>query len=191
MELTDILKLNHDVSPESVAALREKCQLIEIQKGEIIVEQGKRSNALFFVADGLFRVAFNHNGAEDTICFGHDGDPFMSIPSYYVQGPSHFSCIAMTLSKVYRISFTDFDALLQQHNDLLMWMKNVMTEQLYALERRYVYFSQPDAYGRFVSFVGARPEIMEIIPAKYIAQYLNIRPETLYRLRAKYLRSQQ
>lgn len=191
MELTDILKLNHDVSPESVAALREKCQLIEIQKGEIIVEQGKRSNALFFVADGLFRVAFNHNGAEDTICFGHDGDPFMSIPSYYTQEPSHFSCIAMTLSKVYRISFTDFDALLQQHNDLLMWMKNVMTEQLYALERRYVYFSQPDAYGRFVSFVGARPEIMEIIPAKYIAQYLNIRPETLYRLRAKYLRSQQ
>lgn len=191
MELTDILKLNHDVSPESVAALREKCQLIEIQKGEIIVEQGKRSNALFFVADGLFRVAFNHNGAEDTICFGHDGDPFMSIPSYYAQEPSHFSCIAMTLSKVYRISFTDFDALLQLHNDLLMWMKNVMTEQLYALERRYVYFSQPDAYGRFVSFVGARPEIMEIIPAKYIAQYLNIRPETLYRLRAKYLRSQQ
>ena len=191
MELTDILKLNHDVSPRAAAALREKCRLLEIQKGEFIVEQGKRSKALFFVADGIFRVAFNHNGTEDTICFGHDGDPFMSVQSYYAQEPSLFSCIAMTVSKVYRISFADFDELLRQHNDLLMWMKNVLTEQLYALERRYVYFSQPDAYGRFVSFVAARPEIMEIIPAKYIAQYLNIRPETLYRLRAKSLRSRQ
>ena len=188
MELTDILRLNYNISDAAAADLMKYARLMEVQKGEYLVEQGKRSNALFFVADGLFRVVFCHNGTEDTICFGHGGDPFMSVHSYYSQEPSQFSCIAMTTSKVYSVSFSDFGRLLDLHTDLLKWMNNILIEQLYALERRYVYFSSPDAYGRFLKFVGTRPEIMEIIPAKYIAQYLNIRPETLYRLRAKFLR---
>ncbi len=191
MDLSDILKINYPVSENTLSDLYEHCTLIDIPKGEIIVEQGKRSNHLFFVSDGLFRVSFTHDGTEDTICFGQGGDPFMSLHSYYAKEPSQFSCIAMTNSKVYRITFPEFDMLLNRHIDLLQWMKNLLTEQLYALERRYVHFSSRDAYSRFVNFVGARPEIMEIIPAKYIAQYLNIRPETLYRLRARYLRGRQ
>lgn len=189
MELPEILRLNYNVCDDAANDLRKHCQLVDVAKGEFIVEQFKRSNHLFFVADGLFRMAFNSNGTEDTICFGHDGDPFMSIHSYYAQQPAQFSCIAMTNSKVYRITFAEFNKLLERHTDLLRWMNAVITEQLYALERRYSYFSSPDAYSRFVSFIGNRPEIMENIPAKYIAQYLNIRPETLYRLRARYLRS--
>ena len=190
MDITKILRLNYNVSDDTANNLLRLCQLVDVQKGEYIVEQHKRSNHLFFVAQGLFRMTFDSNGKEDTLCFGHDGDPFMSVHSYYAQQPAQFSCIAMTNSKVYRITFADFKKMLDQHTDLLRWMNSVITEQLYALERRYSYFSSPDAYSRFVSFIGNRPDIMENIPAKYIAQYLNIRPETLYRLRARYLRTQ-
>lgn len=191
IDLTDILKLNHNIPPEAANDMKRHAELIEVQKGEMIVEQGRRCNFLYFVADGLFRVSFCHNGQEDTICFGHDGDPFMSMTSYYAQQPAFFSCVAMTSSKVYRITFDDFNMLLDRHIDLLKWMNNILVEQLYAFERKYAYFSSSDAYGRFLKFVGTRPDIMEIIPAKYVAQYLNIRPETLYRLRARFLRSRQ
>ena len=43
-----------------------------------------------------------------------------------------------------------------------------------------------DAYERYITFLGKRPELAKEIPVKYIAQYLNISRETLSRIRAKY-----
>ena len=189
MELADILKNNHTVSGETVEELLRRSAYRTVKKGEAIVTQGERSNSLFFVSEGWFRVSFINDAQERTICFGHDGDPFMSLHSYYGKLPSAFSCIAMTEAKVYEITFDAFDELICRCPDLLMWLKNILVEQLCALERKYVYFSTGDIQSRFMNFVGARPEILNIIPTKYIAQYLDVTPETLYRLRSKLLRN--
>lgn len=78
---------------------------------------------------------------------------------------------------------------LSQSSRLKACLINVLVTQIYAFEKRYVYFSSKDAYSRYATFIGARPEITNMVPAKYIAQYLKVRPETLCRIRAKYLRN--
>jgi len=189
MDISDIFHIYYSVGEQAISDFCKKSKLITYSIGDTIVEQNTRSSHLFLVKTGIFRISCVFDGVEDTISFGHDGDAFMSLHSYYSREVSQFSCIALTDMEVYRIDFSELDNLMSIHIDLLWWFKNVLVEELYLLERRYIYFGAKDAYSRYVTFVAARPEIMKFVPVKYIAQYLKIRPETLYRIRARYIRS--
>ena len=161
---------------------------LEKRKVEVvnaIVEQGKRTNHLFFVKEGLFRVAYECDGKEDTICFGLDGDPFTSMHSLHKNEPAKFSCIALNDSVVYKISFTDIYRIMNKNHDLVFWMSNLLIEQVYAFERRYIFLSNFDAPTRYEQFIKMRPDLFSRIPMKYLAQYLKMQPETISRIRSK------
>lgn len=186
MELAESLRQNYPVSDETIKKLESVATILQIKKKEAIVEQGKRVDSIFFVREGLFRVSFLNNDKEDTICFGLDGDPFTSMHSLFKNEPAQFSCIALTDSEVFKISFIDFERISNEQPDLVFWLRNLLIEQVYAFEKKYVYLGTYDAYSRYEQFIKLRPEIYNQIPVKYVAQYLNISPETLSRIRAKY-----
>ena len=77
---------------------------------------------------------------------------------------------------------------MDENHDLAFWMRNVLIEQVYAFERRYVYLGTYDAYARYEQFIKMRPELFTRIPLKYLAQYLKITPQTLSRIRKEYSR---
>lgn len=188
MELAEALRQNYPVSDETIKKLESVATLLSVNKRHAIVEQGVRTDSIFFVRNGIFRVSFSNEDKEDTICFGLDGDPFTSIHSLFNNEPSQFSCIALTNAEVYKISFEDFNRISQEQTDLVWWMRNLLIEQIYAFERKYSYLGTYDAYTRYTQFIKMRPEIFNQIPIKYIAQYLKVSPETLSRIRAKYAR---
>lgn len=91
---------------------------------------------------------------------------------------------------VYEISFEDMKAMLGEHIELRDWEVKVLIEQLYVLEKRYVILGTGDARSRYEALLNGRPqEILNAIPLKYIAQYLNITQETLSRVRKAYGKS--
>lgn len=185
MELAEALRCTYPVTDDTVNKLLEVAELVSVKKKEAIVEQGKRTNYLFFVKEGLFRVAYECEGKEDTICFGLDGDPFTSMHSLYKNEPAQFSCIALIDAEVYKISFSDIYRIMNENHDLVFWMSNLLVEQVYAFERRYVFLSNFDAPTRYEQFIKMRPELFSRIPMKYLAQYLKMQPETISRIRAK------
>lgn len=67
-----------------------------------------------------------------------------------------------------------------------MWWQAYLFDGMFVFEHKYAYFAMKDAYERYITFIGKRPELAKEIPVKYIAQYLNISRETLSRIRAKY-----
>ena len=77
---------------------------------------------------------------------------------------------------------------------MLRWMHSLMIEQIYAFEKRYIFFSNKSAEERFINFLRDRygslrrapiKYISSFVPLKYIAQYLKITQSTLSRLRKK------
>lgn len=188
MELSDILNLISPVSPETVREFLSHCKVRRYQKGDSIVTQGLLEKSLFLVKEGVFRVGRVIDDIEDTICFGQRGDCFMSFHSFYAGEGAQFSCIAMTEVEAYVIDCSELEVLLSGYPDISRWFYKALSEELYLIEKRYVYFGAKDAATRFEVFIAARPDIVKNVPTKYIAQYLKIRPETLYRIRARYLR---
>lgn len=98
---------------------------------------------------------------------------------------AEFTCAAMTPAEVYSITFERFEELSKECGDLVWWMRNLLIGQMFSFERKYVIFQTHDAATRYEQFCKARPEIVNQIPNKYIAQYLNITPETLSRIRSR------
>lgn len=185
MELSEALRHNYPVKDETIQKLLDVAEEIDVKKREAIVEQGKIATSLFFVKEGLFRVAYECGSIEDTICFGLDGDPFASLHSLYKRQPAQFSCIALIDSVVYKIPFSQITRIQHENPDLAHWMCNLLMEQVYAFERRYVFLSNYDATTRYEQFIKMRPDIFCRIPLKYLAQYLKMQPETISRIRAK------
>lgn len=188
MTLRELLHHNHPVDEDAVGALESACRPVTVKRGESIIRQGEVCPYLVFVMDGLLRVTFRHEDNEETLCFGVGGDPFCSVHSFFSGEPAQFSFEAVEDSRCLIIDFDTFKALQEEHPDLLKWTEQLLVEQVYAFERRYVYLGTHDAYTRYITFLKLRPEIINRIPLKYVAQYIKVKPETLSRIRARYAR---
>lgn len=188
--------LSQYVAPSQslVADFENSARLISVQKGDAVIRQGEMCSDFVFNKKGLFRVCNVTKGVEDTILFGTSGDTFTSLHSYYADEPSIFSLIAVEDSEVWLVSFENIRRLERKYPEMLRWMHDLMIEQLYGFERRYLFFNNKTAEERFLNFLRLHSEtlrrpsvkyISSIVPLKYIAQYLKITQSTLSRLRKK------
>ena len=93
---------------------------------------------------------------------------------------------------VLRVSFDDLRKAISENSELSAWLRDLLFGQLNALERRYTYRSgRGDAYHRYVAMIEKRPhKRFNDIPLKHIAQYLQITPQMLSKIRRRYLSEQ-
>lgn len=192
--LREILAQNCEPSEALVAALESAAEYRRVAKGKEIVSQGQVCNHFVFIRSGLFRVSHKNADVEDTILFGTSGDVFTALHSYYSGEPAVFSLIAVEDSETWLVSYEQMRLLLREHLDMMLWMHSLMIEQIYAFEKRYMFFSNKSAEERFINFLRDRygslrrapiKYISSFVPLKYIAQYLKITQSTLSRLRKK------
>lgn len=192
--LRQILSQNCTPSDALVDDLEKAARLVHIPKGRDIVRQGEVCDDFVFIRRGLMRVSHTAGETEDTILFGTSGDVFTSLHSYHAHEPAVFSLITVEDAEVWLVSYANMKRILATHHDMLLWMHDLMIEQIYAFEKRYVFFSNKSAEERFVNFLLDRygelrrepiKYISGIVPLKYIAQYLKITQSTLSRLRKK------
>ena len=186
MELQDILRADYSgISDATIRALEAVSVRRSVRKRDYVVRQGQMSRYIYFIADGLLRGVSEQGGREDTLFFAVPGDPFASVHTIAHDEPAVISLQALEDSEVLAVDMADFRRLLDECPDLLRWWSAILLEQVYALERRYVWLSTSSAAERYRTFMQIRRGIAGRIPIKYIAQYLSIAPETLSRIRAR------
>ena len=190
MELEEIMREPWLPSEESIVLMKSIGEEVVYQRGAKLVEQGKRSNHFFIIKEGVCRSFYVDENYEDTNLFAKEGDIIGSICGYFRNEPAKFSIEALTTMKIIMIPFEKLKEALAVNVELSKWICDLLFGQLDALERRYYYRSgRNDAYSRFVSMVEKWPHgQLNDVPLKYIAQYLQIAPQTLSRIRRKYLK---
>lgn len=189
MEIRDIIRNAYPVSDEWIGKVEACVTPIHLKKGEIFIKQGTKNEYLYFIKEGLLRSFSYDENKEDILWFAITGDIVASIHSIFMGEPAISSVQALIPTDLYRISRTDIENLYKASHELANWGRVVAYEELYALERRYRYIGQGDAYSRYKSFIQMRSkEVVQQIPLKYIAAYLGITPQTLSKIRLKYAR---
>jgi len=184
MTLPEILNSYHTLSDDTCFLLQEAAIMQTFRSREIIVRQGELSGYFYFINNGLTRFSYIHEGIEDTILFGTDGDAYVDLQSYLYHEPSIYSMICLDPTEVYAIPFAEMHSICESRHDMTIWMMTVCMNQLAVLEKKYAYFVNNDAESRYENFISQRG-LAHKIPVKYIAQYLNIAPETLSRIRSR------
>lgn len=155
------------------------------KKGEYLLQNGDICNNIIFVNKGIIRYFYIVEGQERIGNFFFDNDFAADYKSFLVQTPALLNIDALTDIEAVLIDFQSLQRLYEQSKTFECLGRKV-TESIYiSLIQRTESLLFESAEERYLSLIKRIPEIQQVVPQYMIASYLNIKPETLSRIRKK------
>lgn len=173
------------ITQEAMDFLELRFKIKEYSSREIIVESGGYERYFYLVYSGVQAIyLINEKGEKVIFGFSFQGSVSGAFDSFIKETPSSFFLEALTPSKMYGLTKADFNLLFERFPEFYHWRAHFMEEILLGRIDREVELSTFSAKKRFDAFVKRCPPELLAIPQKYLASYLNMKPETFSRLRA-------
>ncbi|TMH82832.1 MAG: Crp/Fnr family transcriptional regulator [Betaproteobacteria bacterium] len=159
-------------------------EVSEYRKGEPLVRQGSTSMEQFFILDGILkRVVSNPQGKEMILRFAAETDMDTSYAAWRMKTPIPYSIAAVTKVRVARLSMPHWVEFLERHIDMKLRFEYEVMRLMSEVMAHTITLHLLDAPGRVHRFMRKQPELVDRIPQKELASYLNLSAETLSRLR--------
>ena len=166
---------------------RELEPLLEVAdypKGETLENQGDQSMEQYFVIDGILkRVVSNAQGKEMILRFAAENDIDTSYAAFRLNKRIPYAIRTVTRVRAAKLSMQQWVSFLERHatikSDFELEIMKLMSEVM----AHTITLHLLDASGRVQRFVRKHPDLVERLPKKELASYLNLSPETLSRLK--------
>jgi CRP-like cAMP-binding protein len=172
-----------DLPVEELEALINSIEVRSVDKKVRLTDINETEKYLYFVIKGLARKYF-YKGKEEIITqIAKEGELISSSVSYFSGLPSGYVIETIEPTTFYSLHFDRAEQLYSRYPKLERLSRLVITElflqkEVWELER--IRYSTKE---RFLRFMTDNPELFQRVPQKYLASYLNIKPETFSRLK--------
>lgn len=171
------------LTPEEWNTLAETFEVRTCDKKVKLLEIGEVENYIHFVVKGLARKYFYKEGEEIITQLAKEGEIISSSVSFLSSQASGYVVETIeptTLISISKAQIESFYKLDQRWETLgrLIITELFLEKERWELER--ICFSTRE---RFVRFVSGNYDLFQRVPQKYLASYLNIKPETFSRLK--------
>ena len=156
-----------------------------VAKNDFLSKEGDKGKYLYFVIKGVMRIFYLHDGEEICIGFSYDDTIICSYPSFISDKPSDYYIQALTDLKLIGIHRDDFYAFLEESRNMEKAWRMFTEEALLGKitgETEMLTFTPEERYERLWK---RSPHLFQLVPQKYIASYLGMKPETLSRVKKK------
>lgn len=177
----------HDVHPLSAKtrqAIGLHAHSLTCEKGSLICEPGEVLSKLFIIKKGLVRGYYKLNGREITTWISTNEEVFTSV-NFFTESPANEFIEAIETTYVEFIEYSALRDMFDRFHDFRYLNRRLLEMYIEFAEKRALISRIPNATDRFTYFAeNYHPEIVKRTPKKYLASFLNIRPETLSRLLA-------
>lgn len=169
---------------ESFIELGER---ITLDKHTFLLREGELCKDLYIIEKGLFRtfrtIIKNDLPVEITSGFSFPGDFDTSPSSLILKMPSRENIQAITDSVVIRFDFHKLETLQNSNTKFNELMYFALMDYTTAIEGILFDFRVLTARERYEKLLHLHPEYVQQIPLKYLASFLNMKEETLSRVR--------
>ena len=176
------------LSPEHEALVDSCFKPKHAKRNEILVQKGSVAKHIYFVLKGCLRVFLvGDDGAESTRFLIFENNWGTAFPSFITGKPSVAAIQSLEVSEMLMLSFNDRQRLM---DEIPGWetMYRIGLEQDYiASIQRIESLITMDSKARYQVLMNTRPDIIQRLPNKIVADYLGISQETLSRLKTSRL----
>lgn len=180
------------VSPVSEGSLDLMCALILVEvyeKGDLIINRGKRNNKEYFVYEGVCRsFLLSPEGEEVTISYFLEGSVLSPNKTRTANQISHLNFQALTKLTVASLDADKFEQLMINHIDIREFGNRVLQNELLTKVEKEIGFASLNAKERLILFREKHHFLENLISHVDIASYLGITNISLSRLRKELLK---
>lgn len=171
------------LSRTEVEGLMQYCEFRRFGKKEIIVQEGETDNYLNMVVQGLVRKFIRVKKNEVILQLATEGHVIHSEISYLTRTPSLVVLETLEPTVLASINYKNMEEALEKHPQGEKLGRLILTGMYVKKdERRFTELSKT-VRERFLDYVTHHPHMLQRVPQKYLATYLNIKPETFSRLK--------
>ena len=173
-----------DLADNDRADLETHLMIEDGNKGDFLLHQGVREMEQYFILDGILkRVVSNQEGKEMILRFADERDMETSYAAWRLGTPTPYGIVCVTKARVARLPLKDWVEFLDQHPAAKQLFEYNVMKVMSEIMAHTITLHLLDAPGRVHRFARKRPELVDRIPQKELASYLNLSAETLSRLR--------
>lgn len=153
-----------------------------VQKGKYLIEVGQVQRELLFVYQGVQLTCFDHDGDEHVVTFSYPPSLAAVPDSFWYQTPAQDSIRALTDSEFGAITYERLQELFDQSPPLERLFRKMVEVKLVGLIMRHKEFHACTIRERFQRFAQRSSHLFQLVPHKYIANYLRIDPTNFSKL---------
>jgi len=161
---------------------------IDFKKNEHLLKQGEISRNVYFVVQGVIRhYVIDFLGNEKTIRISQENDFFYSSNiSFWKGDASYINCQALLNARLLYWTKDELDDLSSDQPGFILFENNKLKDFVIEKHKKEISRITKNAKERLIEFNETNINLFNRIPHHIIASYLDMTPETLSRLRAKF-----
>ena len=173
----------HPLPEEDWLAFSEIWQPFRAKRKETITATGEKEKYLYFVAEGVQRVYyFDDHNREATLVFSYAPSFGGVLDSLLLQQPSRYYFETLTPSEFLRAPFPDLQQLMNTRQAIATMVRIGITHSLSGLLERLVELQCYSSEEKFRKLLQRSPHILQLVPHKYLANYLGIEATSFSKL---------
>ena len=172
-----------DLTEGEFQTLASKLQLVSFDKKTKLVEIGEVATSFYFVLKGISRRYFYRGKQEVITHLIKEGGMMGSVISFLTGQPSRYELETIEPVTAYCLSKKDLEDLFLTDKKWEKFGRKIITAFFLQLEYQILDNIRYSTKERFINFMKHNPELVQRVPQKYLASYLEIQPETFSRLK--------
>lgn len=176
-------KLSDITEEEFNKHLLPVCKVRRFAKKEVITRAGEMENHFNFIVKGMARKFYKKGHQGINVQISMEGHMMLCQESFHSRQPSEYTIEAIEPTTLVSISYEDAETMFASSQRMEHLGRVIVTYSMVIKDKWQMQLIKMTPRERFVSFVTKNPELMQRVPQKYLASYLNIKPETFSRFK--------
>lgn len=190
-QLIDFLQSLYPLNDEIIEYLNQAAIEKKIGRGKLLLTAGEVCEHYYFIKKGLVRGFIIEDGKEITTWICREGEVITSIVNILDIQAMGENIKTLENSELLVMPTSGIQYLYDHYPDFNRVGRKLLERYYYDAQQRAIICRIPNAAKRYEHFINTRPELVNRVPGKYIASFLNMTEETLSRVRSARTKSRR
>ena len=155
----------------------------KFDKKELVTKAGEVENYFNFITKGLVRKYYKKGNQEFNTQISFEGHLILSQESFHSRRASAYYIETIEPTTFVSILHDDLEKVYAQSHRMEHLARLLITYAMVIKDNWQIQLVKMTPRERFLNFVTKNPQLMQRVPQKYLASYLNIKPETFSRFK--------